>query len=125
MDIRTKDQLSLRDDSSIEACAIRLSAARKAIGMAQQAMAEAAQVKATALNNAEKARNYPNMATMLYLHRYHGIDFNFMIAGDYSRLPAALVPAIFDTLAEEHRTRGRTPSSSSPQAFSTPQPHGT
>lgn len=87
MDFRDKEALAGTRDTSKEAAAKRLKAARLLTGLGQQAFGEASGVSKAAISNAEKARSYPGREAMIFLHREHRVDFNFMIAGEFVQLP--------------------------------------
>jgi DNA-binding XRE family transcriptional regulator len=99
MSIDQKEQLSRKGDMGVEACAIRLIAARHASGAVnQKAFAEACGVSYTSYNNMEKGRQFPNREVMRYLFRGHRIDFNFMMNGDFSQLPHDVLDLVFAQL---------------------------
>jgi transcriptional regulator with XRE-family HTH domain len=98
MNYERKELLARTGDGSNEAAAIRLQAARKAIGLSQTALGEFGGVKVAAINNMEKARSYPARSVMMYLFREHRIDFNFLIAGSFSQLPQDVQDRLFSCL---------------------------
>lgn len=99
MDIDKKEQLARKGDMGIEACAIRLMAARRTSGLeSQKAFAAACGVSQSSYNNMEKGLQFPNRAVMRYLFRGHRIDFNFMMNGDFSQLSADVSEKIFEQL---------------------------
>ena len=104
MDLLTKEKLARRHDDSVEACAIRLRAARLMTGLSQADAATEAGASNTALNNAERARNYPQTKVMRWLYRAHRVDFNFLLAGEFSQLPADVQSAIFAILSDMNET---------------------
>lgn len=110
MDIDQKEKLARINDMGIEACAVRLRAARFSIEMAQQELANAAGVSKTVLNNAEAGLTFPGREVMKYLYRAHRIDFNFLMNGDFAQLPGdvqdALFPALERAKIEWDRKRG-------------------
>ena len=97
-----KERLALINDDSSEACALRLRAARMHTGLSQKDAAAEAGCGQTAWNNAEKARNYPQLGMMRWLYRAHRIDFNFILAGEFAQLPADVHLSIFSILEELH-----------------------
>lgn len=96
--IDDKERLTRRGDMGLEACAIRLAAARKVSGASQQEVAEAAGVKKTAYSNMETARSFPTRPVMKFFHRGHRIDFNFLMHGDFAQLPGDVQNALFEAL---------------------------
>jgi transcriptional regulator with XRE-family HTH domain len=117
MELTQKETLSRVGDMGIEACAIRLRAARLVTGLAQKVFAAEAGVGATALNNAEAGLTFPSRDVMVYLYRAHRIDFNFVLHGDFAQLPgdvqAKLFPALeaaasaWDQREHSNQNRGR------------------
>jgi DNA-binding XRE family transcriptional regulator len=108
MNIDEKEILTRKGDMGVEACAIRLIAARHATGAAnQKAFAEACGVGITSYNNMEKGRQFPNREVMRYLFRGHRIDFNFMMNGDFSQLPTDVFERIFAELPAAHNAWDR------------------
>ena len=99
MDFSAKEQLARTRDTSKEAAAIRLKAARLVTKLGQQAFGEACGVSKAAISNAEKARSYPGREAMIFLHREHRIDFNFMIAGEFVQLPTDVQEQLFRALS--------------------------
>lgn len=110
MDIEQKERLARINDMGIEACAIRLRAARQATGLPQKDLAKAAGVSKSVLNNAEAGLTFPGRDVMRYLYRAHRIDFNFLMNGDFAQLPGdvqdALFPALEIAQSEWDRKRG-------------------
>lgn len=87
-------------DMSVEACSVRLIAARIASEVgSQKDFADHAGVGQTTLNNMENGRQYPNRQVMKTLYRGHRIDFNFMMNGDFSQLPSDVQDRLFESLA--------------------------
>ncbi|MCB5199045.1 helix-turn-helix domain-containing protein [Loktanella sp. TSTF-M6] len=98
MDIEEKEHLTgfrKNDDGWI---ARRLVAARTVAGFSQKAFAEHLGIKTTTYATQEK-RGRPDMSVLRYLYRNHGIDFNFMLNGDFHHLPPTLQTALFEALA--------------------------
>lgn len=96
-------------DASKTACGLRLSAARTAIKLSQQQLGEKVGISKAAVSNVEKGRSYPGHSLLLYLHREHRIDFNFMMHGDYAQLPADVQAAIFDAFQGLENAEDQTP----------------
>lgn len=101
MEIKQKENLSLRGDMSREAMALRILAARHAVGMGQDELAHDMGEGMTKqkLRNAEKADNDPPKALMRYFYRAHRIDFNFLLHGDFAQLPADVQARLFGALS--------------------------
>lgn len=95
MDIEEKERLARLNDMGLEALAIRLRAARLTTGLSQKDLAEKAGVSNTVLNNAEQGVTAPNTLVMRYLYRAHRIDFNFLLNGNFSQLPADVQDRLF------------------------------
>lgn len=104
MDTENKEALALTRDMSKRAAAIRLIAARLAIGMGQEQLAQDMGEGMTKqkIGNAERGANFPPPMLMRYFHRQHRIDFNFLMHGDFSQLPLDVQSRLFATLASAH-----------------------
>lgn len=101
--IQDRDSAAMRGDIGKKACAIRLLAARLAAGYdQQQKLARAIDIRPTAYNNMEKGLSFPTREVMRFFYRAHRIDFNFLMHGDWSQLPADVIDALFDALARAH-----------------------
>lgn len=99
MELERKERLARVNDMGLEACAIRLRAARSAAGYARQKdLAQAAEVSNTSLNNAEMGLTYPSREVMRLLYRAHRIDFNFLLNGDFAQLPGDVQGQLFPAL---------------------------
>lgn len=98
MEIEEKERLARTNDMGLEACAIRLRAARYAVGLAQQEMAKRSGVSKTVLNNAEAGLSYPSRDVMKYLYRTHRIDFNFLMNGNLTQLPGDVQDSLLPKL---------------------------
>ena len=114
MDFEEKTQLARKDDMGLEACAIRLRAARATTGLAAKDLAAASGVSKTVYSNAENGSTYPNRDLMKHLYRQYRIDFNFLMNGDFVQLPGdvqeALFPALEAARNEWDRKQGSGPS---------------
>jgi transcriptional regulator with XRE-family HTH domain len=111
MDLDEKLRLARQGDMSLEACAIRLKAARLATGMMQKDFAAAAGFGKSTLANQEAGTTYPSREVMRYLYRAHRIDFNFILHGDFAQLPADVQAALFEQLPVAEREWDRKESS--------------
>ncbi len=119
MDIDEKDRLARSGDMGLEACAIRLIAARLLSGATQKDLADQVGVKKTTWNNMEAGLSYPSRPAMRLAYRTLRLDFNFMMNGDWAQLPADLHARLFECLAlAEHewdRKRGSDQSQAEPR----------
>lgn len=113
MENRTREELAMLGNMGLAAASIRLHAARLFTGMTQKEFADATKTGKTTYNNMENGRSYPNRKVMAYLYRYHRIDFNFLMHGDFAQLPGDLTPQLFEKLAsarhEWEQTQGLDP----------------
>ncbi|HDZ53384.1 MAG TPA: XRE family transcriptional regulator [Sulfitobacter litoralis] len=86
------------------ACALRILVAREVTGLSQLEVSQRAGIANNALNNMERARQFPNREIMRYYHRAHRIDFNFLMHGDFAQLPMDIQEALFAHLDTRQRT---------------------
>jgi hypothetical protein len=100
MDYQEKIAMTRMGDASAEACAMRLSAARVVTGMSKTEFCKNAGVSLTSFLNSEAARSYPSRKVMIYLHRTHRIDFNFILHGDFQHLPGDVQERLLGAIAE-------------------------
>lgn len=107
MNYETKAALARTNDMSLEACTIRLRAARALTGLAAKDLAAACGMSKQALSSAENAVSFPSRELMRYLYREHRIDFNFMINGDFVQLPGDVQDALFPALERANSEWGR------------------
>jgi len=98
MTFEEKEQLARTRNSSKEAAGLRLKAARLLTGLSQEQFGLKAGVGKAAINNAEKARAFPGRDAMIYLHREHRVDFNFLIVGEFVQLPQDVQDRLFEKL---------------------------
>ncbi|WP_323008965.1 helix-turn-helix transcriptional regulator [Paracoccus sp. (in: a-proteobacteria)] len=99
MESDKKQMLARTGDMGLEACAIRVKAARLSIGFTQLQMAEALGLsRSTNISNVEKGSQYPNREMMSWMFREHRIDFNFLMAGFYAQLPGDVQQRLFPAL---------------------------
>lgn len=98
MEPQDKQRLARQNDMSKEARAIRLRAARHAVGMAQTDLGTAVGVTGKAVGEMESGRNPPSDSVMRYLFYEHRIDFNFLMNGDYAQLPGDVQERLFPAL---------------------------
>lgn len=102
VEYREKIAMARTGDASVEACALRLTAARIVTGMSKTEFCKAAGVSLTSFLNSEAARSYPSRKVMVYLHRNHRVDFNFILHGDFQQLPGDVQEKLLDAIAELH-----------------------
>ncbi|WP_247676941.1 helix-turn-helix transcriptional regulator [Leisingera sp. HS039] len=101
MDFKGKLAMSRLGDASREACAFRLKAARIATGLTKTEFCKNAGVSLTSYLNSEAGLSFPSRKVMLYLHRGHRIDFNYIIHGDFQQLPSDVQDRLFSALKDE------------------------
>lgn len=99
MDTDTKEALAHLGKTDNVASAIRAKAARLAIGLSQPQLGEKIGKGKSTISNVEKGLSHPGRDLMIYLSREHRIDFNFMMAGHFSQLPADVQDVLFPALA--------------------------
>jgi transcriptional regulator with XRE-family HTH domain len=112
MDINERDKLTRRNDDSLPAVAARFRAARSVTRLKQKDAALAAGVGGTAWNNAEAGRNYPSIQAMRWLFRAHRVDFNFLMAGEVSQLPADVQDSLLAELVLDGKSNAQDQKSS-------------
>lgn len=119
-----KQRLAHTGDIGIVACAIRLRAARIAVGLSQLQLAHSLGLKRTTnISNMEQALTYPNRELMSYFWREHRIDFNFLMSGQYAQLPGDVQDLLFPALeAANNEWDQRESSSRSGSAAQSKQP---
>lgn len=110
MEIEQKEMLARKADTSREALAWRILAARRTTGMGQEQLAQDMGEGMTKqkLRNAEKADNAPPLSLMRYYYRQHRIDFNFLLHGDFAQLPADVQDRLFAALSALSNEQGQT-----------------
>ncbi len=94
-------QLARTDDMSKEACAFRLSAALAVTGLSKSEIAQRIGRRASSITNQTKGDQFPSREIMAFLYEYYDIDFNFILAGSYGRVPADVLDKLFPILAAE------------------------
>jgi transcriptional regulator with XRE-family HTH domain len=103
MELTEKQALARTGSMTVDACAIRVRAARYVALMEQQDLAKAGGVSKSALSNVEAGLAFPNRALMHYLFHAHRIDFNFILDGQFSQLPGDVQDALFPALERASR----------------------
>jgi DNA-binding XRE family transcriptional regulator len=103
MEANEPEALSRRGDMSKEAVAFRLRSARVSLepAVSQKTMAGRVGASGQTYNNWEMAVAYPSLSAMRYFFRRHRIDFNFILHGDISQLPADVQGALFAAMRSE------------------------
>jgi hypothetical protein len=96
-------RLAQTGDLSRQAACRRFRAAVHASGYAQQkAFAAALGIRGvTSVNNVFKERQFPSRDMIAVLFQGHRVDFNFVLAGQFSQLPGDLQDALFAALADD------------------------
>lgn len=104
MNIDEKEALAMVRDMGPKAAAIRIHAARLAVGMGQDQLAQDVGEGMTKqkVNNAEKGANYPPPTLMRYFYRQHRIDFTFLMHGDFAHLHADVQERLLSALSIAH-----------------------
>ena len=120
MDFDEKVRLARKDDTGLEACAIRLRAARIFTGRQSKDLAKDCGVSKTVFSNAEGGSTYPNRDVMKHLFRAYRIDFNFMMNGDFVQLPGDVQEQLFPALEAAEIEWDRRERSDRPQASGQP-----
>ena len=107
MDHEEKRELARLGDISTEATSFRMRAARMALGMSSKDMAEELGMPATSYGAYENGKAHPKLAAIRYLYRQYDINFDFILYGDFRRLPAELQERVFDAMLEMQSPKGR------------------
>lgn len=98
-------------DTSIEAASFRLRAARMAIGVDQKTMAATLDMPSSSYASYETAKAYPTIEVMRHFRREHDFSFDFVIFGDFRRLPIETAERVFaamrDIEARKDRAEGQ------------------
>lgn len=100
MTYEEKCALARTGETSQEAVGFRLAAARRAVGLSQQGLADAAGVKKQAISNAENGRSYAGREALIFLYREHRIDINFTMYGTFTQLPGDVQDRLFAELSD-------------------------
>lgn len=98
MDFIEQARLALSGDVSPEAIHRRLVAVRKMTELTSKQLASSAGLKYTTFISQEKA-GAPSVKLMTYYLRAFMVDYNFILAGDASRLPSDVHEAILAGLS--------------------------
>jgi transcriptional regulator with XRE-family HTH domain len=95
-----KRALARFGDITTEATSVRMRASRMALGLNSKEMAEELGMPTTSYSAYENGKAHPKLAAIRYLYRQYDISFDFILYGDYRRLPADIQERIFDALLE-------------------------
>lgn len=98
MQVLETERLARTGDMSLEACALRLRAARHYTGLSQIDVCRQIGVKKTTYNNMEQALSFPSREVMRWFYRTFRLDFNFLMNGDFAQLPADMHEQLFAAL---------------------------
>lgn len=98
MQVLQRERLARTGDMSLEACALRLRAARHYTGLPQIEVCRQSGVKKTTYNNMEQALSFPSRDVMRWFYRTFRLDFNFLMNGDFAQLPADMHERLFAAL---------------------------
>jgi transcriptional regulator with XRE-family HTH domain len=94
-------------DTSIEAASFRLRAARMAIGVDQKTMAATLDMPSSSYASYETAKAYPTIEVMRHFRREHDFSFDFLIFGDFRRLPIETAERVFAAMRDIEARKGR------------------
>jgi transcriptional regulator with XRE-family HTH domain len=98
-------------DTSIEAASFRLRAARMALGVDQKTMAGVLDMPSSSYASYETAKAYPTIEVMRHFRQEHDISFDFVIYGDFRRLPVETAERVFAAMRDIAARKGRAESS--------------
>ncbi|EBA05985.1 helix-turn-helix transcriptional regulator [Sagittula stellata] len=99
MDFDQLEHVFMRGDTSPTAIRRRLIAARLAVGMQQQEVAKAVGISKQTYHYQEQ-RGAPSVKTGRYYYRAHGIDFNYLLNGDFQQLPGGISERLCEELSK-------------------------
>lgn len=97
MKIDEKEALARYRDTSSEAIAVRLRAARSLGGGNQAEFAKEIGLAPTTYNSQE-TKGRPSLDVLHYLYRNYRVDYNFILYGDFLQLPGDVQNALFASL---------------------------
>jgi transcriptional regulator with XRE-family HTH domain len=100
MDLAEKRRLARYGDITREAAAFRLRAARGALRphRSQKAMADELGLRATTYASYETGDVFPATDVVRHFLEHYDVDFNFIMFGDWRRLPSELCERLFDAM---------------------------
>jgi transcriptional regulator with XRE-family HTH domain len=87
-------------DVSTEAVGHRLRVLRAALGLTQAKMSALMDASIKNYQHMERGNTYPRPCHVQSAFRNMRIDFNFVYAGDYTRLPLEITSKLQNTLAD-------------------------
>ena len=102
-----RQALARYGDTSIEAASFRLRAARMALGVDQKTMAATLDLPSSSYASYETAKAYPTIDVMRHFRLEHDVSFDFVIFGDYRRLPVETAERVFAAMRDIEDRRGR------------------
>ena len=102
-----KQALARFADISTDATAWRMRASRMALGLNSKEMAEQLKMPTTSYSAYENGKAHPKLAAIRYLYRQYDISFDFILYGDFRRLPADLQQRIFDAMLSMQSPKGQ------------------
>jgi len=100
MEYDEKQRLARTGDISNEAASFRLRAARESLEprLSQKAMAEKIGVRQTTYASYETGDAYPTPMVIRHFRREYEFNFDFIMYGDWRRLPGDRQDAVFDAM---------------------------
>jgi transcriptional regulator with XRE-family HTH domain len=113
MDYEEKERLARKGDVSKEAVSLRLRAARESLlpRRSQKAMAEEFGVPISTYASWENADDFPSVEVIRHFRREYEFTFDFIIYGDWLRLPGDVQERVFDAMRAFEANADRGPTS--------------
>jgi transcriptional regulator with XRE-family HTH domain len=113
MDHEEKERLARKGDVSKEAVSLRLRAARESLlpRRSQKSMAEEFGVPISTYASWENADVFPSVEVIRHFRREYEFTFDFIIYGDWLRLPADVQERVFDAMRALEAKADRGPTS--------------
>ncbi len=102
MQSEVKNQLCLKGKTDKVAAAIRFKAARLVTGLSQTAIGERIGVGPSQISNVEAGLSYPSWGALVFLYEEHRVNVDFIVAGDYAKLPLDVAEPLFEKLETVH-----------------------
>jgi transcriptional regulator with XRE-family HTH domain len=94
-------------DISTEATSFRMRACRMALGLSSKEMAAELGMPPTSYGAYENGKAHPKLAAIRHLYRQYDINFDFILYGDFRRLPADIQARVFDAMIEMQNPKDR------------------